>query len=477
MSRTALLTAIAAGLALLAIIAGIPVPQSGPKTDSSTAQANPGNSLAMQGRLSHPVVSPGASEIFLAVDLSGFQLPGAERSPVNLALVIDRSGSMSGYKLEQAKAAARHLVRQLRDPDRLAIVHYGSDVRTLPSAQATASGREKMIAWIDAIRDEGGTNIGAALSAAQGQLAGAQSDFKVSRMILISDGQPTEGMVDSSQLIGLAKEIRTQGISLSAIGVGTDFNEDLMHALAEFGSGSYAYLRDASALATVFQKDLQQAGTVVARDVELSIDLPDGVELGEVFGYRATQSARTIRIPLTDFAAGQTERVVARFEIHAPGAGSTFQVASLKLRYSDLLRSAPGQSTAALSASISSDAREVLSKRDKEAMVYAARARSAFNTERAAAALERGQLREAKALLGANARILAEAEQALGTEGGVVGGIAGRVLGGTLAEGREEQKRLYDAASSPSTPEQISDQVKAAKASALKGMGHIGSTY
>jgi len=471
MSRTALFVAIAGALALLAIIVGIPTPQPVP-----LAPAASGGSLTMQGRLSHPLVSPGASDLFLSVDLAGIEIPGAERSPVNLALVIDRSGSMGGYKLEQAKAAAKHLVRQLRDKDRLAIIHYGSDVQALPAAQATAGNRERMIAWIDAIRDEGGTNIGEALMAARSHLSGAQSEFKVSRMILISDGQPTEGMVGHDQLIGLAKEIRSTGISLSAIGVGTDFNEDLMHAFAEYGSGSYAYLRDASALATVFQKDLQQAGTEVARDVELSIDLPTGVELGEVFGYRATQSGRTVRIPITDFAAGQSERVVARLNVRAPEAGSTFEVAALKMRYTDLLKNAPGDAAATLSASVSKDLQEVLSKRDKEAVVFGARALSASNTERAAQAMERGDRRAAKKYLDVNKVILDDADR-VAVEGGVPGGVLGGVVGSVLVEGREEQKKLLNALSSPSTPEQVSDQVKAAKSSALKGMGHIGSTY
>ena len=77
---------------------------------------------------------------------------------------------------------------------------------------------------------------------------------------------------------------------MSAIGVGTDFNEDLMQAFAEYGAGAYGFLEDAGQLATLFQKDLQQAATQVARNVELSFELPEGVTLGEVLGYRAHQA-------------------------------------------------------------------------------------------------------------------------------------------------------------------------------------------
>src|SRR5262249_29287353 len=140
----------------------------------------------------------------------------------------------------------------------------------------------------------------------------------------------------------------------------------------------------------------------------------------------------------------------------------------LKLRYTDLLKNAPADSAATLSASVSKDQQEVLSKRDKEAVIFGARAQSAWNTQRAAEALERGDLPRAKRYLKVSEGILADAE----------GGVPGGSLGVVLSEGREEQKKLFNAVSAPAaSPEQISDQVKAAKSSALKGMGHIGSTY
>src|SRR5262249_41362951 len=164
--------------------------------------------------------------------------------------------------------------------------------------------------------------------------------------------------------------------------------------------------------------------------------------------------------------------VVARHKVREPEAGSSFQVAALKLRYTDLLKNAPADSAATLSASVSKDLQEVLSKRDKEAVIFGARAQSAWNTERAAGEMARGDFREARRDLRLNKGILDAAES------GIPGGVVGGVLGGVLAEGREEQKKLFNAVSAPAaSPEQISDQVKAAKSSALKGMGHIGSTY
>ena len=110
-------------------------------------------SIKMEARLSHPYIGTGSSDVFATIDLTGVQVPGATRSPVNVALVIDRSGSMAGEKLAQAKQAARKLVEQLGEQDRIAIVHFGSEVRRFEGTWATPSNKERMLSYIDGIYD------------------------------------------------------------------------------------------------------------------------------------------------------------------------------------------------------------------------------------------------------------------------------------------------------------------------------------
>ncbi|RKH63605.1 vWA domain-containing protein [Corallococcus aberystwythensis] len=477
MNRTVLFLALAGGLALTALVLGMPhrgglpptphvvvttptppppVPAPGPRSSSG--------SLQVTSRLSHPYVPVGSSETYVTVDLTGAEVPGAKRSPVNLAVVIDRSGSMSGYKLQQAKQAARHLVTLLRDEDRLAIVHYGSDVKSLPSLPATSGNRERMLQFIDGIWDDGGTNISAGLSVGRTQLASAMGGMAtVNRLILMSDGQPTEGVSDEEGLKNVVKEIRASGITVSSIGVGTDFNEDLMQAFAEYGAGAYGFLEDASKLSTLFQRDLQQATTAVARNVELSFELPPGTTLDEVLGYRAHQAGSTVRVALPDFSAGQVERVVARIHVTGTAAGQTVQVAGLKVAYTDLLvhKNVEDQSTLA---AVATDVREeVVQRQDKEATVYAARARSAQNLQKAAEAMSQGKKAEAKGYLSQN--------QALFMEAGEVAGAA------AVAADQAEQSaamREYDDAE---TEEAQKAAVKNSKVKALKSFGRMGSTY
>src|SRR4051812_42321353 len=383
MNRTTVFLGLAGALALLALVLGVPRAGFHPtfRPPDPVGTADPvvvaDGSIKMEARLSHPYIGTGSSDVFATIDLTGVQVPGATRSPVNVALVIDRSGSMAGEKLAQAKQAARKLVEQLGDEDRISVIHFGSEVRTFAGTWATSSNKERLLSYIDGIYDEGGTNIGDGLDAGKVQLLKARGQFKVNRIILMSDGEPTEGVTNAADLEQLARDIRGQGVTLSAVGLGTDFNEDLMQGLAENGSGAYAYLRDGSQLATIFQKDLQQASTTIARDVMLKLDLPDGVQLGDVLGYRSIAEGHTVTIPMSDFSSGQVERVVVRLRVDARAPGKTVDVTGLKLQYDDLLKGGAGGAQAQLSALVTDHVQEIAAHQDKQATVYAARAQSA----------------------------------------------------------------------------------------------------
>jgi len=463
MNKTTLSFAIAGSLAVLALAVGLPnVPRPVDPPPRPPPPSRTDGSLTLESRLSHPFVETGVSDVFLTLDLKGAEVPGATRAPVNLAVVIDRSGSMYGQKLEQAKQAAKHLVRQLRESDRLTLINYGSDVRTLSALAATGPNQSRMLQFIDAIRDEGGTNIGAALATAEQQVHSGVGDYKVNRVILITDGQPTEGMTDGRALVGLVQRIRAEGINVSAIGVGADFNENLLQQFAEYGAGSYGFLEDTSQLATLFQRDLQQAGTTVARNVALSVELPPGVELQEVMGHRFEQIGGAVKIPMTDFSAGQVERVVARLTLHAGAAGQSLDVAKVHAAYDDLVHGGRGDSNATLAAMVTREHQEVIAKQDKDVALIAARAVAASNMIKAADALEAGDVSSARGYVQQNEAVF--------------GAVAGIADAKGLREAKEEFAPAPAAfAATPAAEVQVA--AKRAKASALKGLGRMGSTF
>ncbi|MHB8872212.1 MAG: vWA domain-containing protein [Myxococcaceae bacterium] len=482
MNRTVTYLAVAGALALVAVVIGLP----GPKANAPVPQPQPpppvvvvqppqplppqplpsgDGSLRMEARLSHPLIITGRSDLFATVDVTAVAMLDAKRAPVNLALVIDRSGSMNGYKLERAKAAARQLVSELADDDRLSIVHFGSDVRVMPGAYANAENKARMIRYVNNIWDVGGTDIGGGLRAGKVQLAAAMESFKVNRVILLSDGQPTVGITSSRGLTSVAQSIRDAGVSVSAIGVGTDFNEDLMTRIAEVGAGSYGYLKDAGMLATLFSRDLKQASTMVARGVSLTFTLPDGVELGEVLGRTAYPSGRLVQVPLPDFSAAQSEKLVVRLTMNGQTAGSTVNVTDFALTYTDLLKSGPGQAQVHLAALVTGQKDEMLAKRDKSAVVTATRALSAMNFRRAAEAIDRGESKKAKDAIDDNELLFKDAEEVAGAA--------------AVAQDRSENNAVMGAVmAAPAAPREAQlDQVKSLKVRAMKAAGKGASVY
>ncbi|MBX7099547.1 MAG: VWA domain-containing protein [Myxococcaceae bacterium] len=456
MNRTQMYLAAAAGLAVMALVVGLPRFVAGHPQPAAFSGAG---ALTMTARLSHPYVPVGQTDVFATVDIKGVEVPGATRAPVNLALVLDRSGSMAGAKLDEAKLAAQQLIGQLGPSDRLAIVHYGSDVRSQPGLYATEENKRALMNFVANITDDGGTNIGAALTTARELLVASKAGFKVNRMILISDGQPTEGVTDAAGLTNLVKEARAMGISVSSIGVGDDFQESLMAAFAEVGGGAYGYLKDTSQLATIFRKDLAQAGTQVAHNVVLHFELPDDVTLGEVLGYQAMQSGHSVAVPMPDVSAGQLDRMVVRLKVQASSAGRTVEVSNLRLSYFDELSGGPGEARVQLAALVTDQFELVAKNLDKDATVFAARARSADNTRRAGDLLNEGRAEEAQALLQENGMIFEEAAKVAGPAA-VAPDVAGNnALSDTFLKGERK------------------DAAKKALSKARMDYGLMGSTY
>ncbi len=475
MNRTGVFLAAAGILALVALVAGVPrftrptgtTPTVDPIVTPPPRPVSNG-SLTMTSRLSHPFITLGRQDVFATVDLRAIDVPGATRSPVNLAVVIDRSGSMSGFKLNQAKQAARQLISQLQSTDRLAIVHYGSDVKSLDGLFATPANKEKLLAYVDGIWDDGGTNIAAGLSTGRDVLLSGRADFKVNRLILISDGQPTEGLIELDALTQVVREIRGYGVSVSSIGVGEDFNERLMEAFAEVGAGAYAYLQDASQLGAIFQKDLNAAGTQVARGVTLTFRVPKGAQLQRVLGYsqvsrRFDGDAELVTVALPDFAASQQERVVAHFTVDGMTAGESIDVTMLDLEYRDLLADGVAHGEARLSAMTSAEVKVVMDNRDKDAIVFAARARAADNAQKAAESIQQGDREGAKKYLNLNKILFDEA--------GAVAGAA--AVKGDL-DSQKELELGIDQANTEADGKVLQKQMRT---KARRDFGLMGSTY
>jgi Ca-activated chloride channel family protein len=442
------------------VVIETPKPPDPPKADP---KSTPG-SLSLSSKLSNPYLVPGSSDVFLTADVTAVEVPGAKRSPVNMALVIDRSGSMSGDKIIHARQAALALLEKLDEHDRLTIVHFGSDVTVMPGAMVTEDNRRRFKAFIHSIVDEGGTNIGGGLAAAKYQLDKGRSDFQVNRMVLVSDGQPTVGITSAAALTRIAQTYHSNGVTLTSIGVGLDFNEDLMTRLAALGGGSYAYLKETSQLANIFEQDLKQAGTLVARDVKLKFTLPAGVRFDEVLGRESSVSGNVVTVTMPDFSAGQVERMVMRVTAQAnAGDNQSIEVAAVRMDYQDLLANHPADADQRLSALVTNDAHLAQTKRDKDVAVAAVRAQAAVNYRKAAQAISDNNPYEAQRALKGNEVLFDD----LSTMG----------AGDAVKEEREQNANYYQYAQ-PSAPAAARmDGTKAMKKQSLKSSGWGLSAY
>jgi Ca-activated chloride channel homolog len=427
MNRTTLLLATTALLALVAGVVGLPR-----QKDTSHTVAQPGETptgvvlkpvaarsgvLTLEGKLSGAYLMAGPSEAYAALTVRADKArPEATRQPVNLALVIDRSGSMAGQKLADARRAARMLVERLGAEDRLALVHYGTDVSVFPSSQVTEETRAQMLAFVDAIEDEGSTNISGGLEAAIQELRPYTRGFRVSRAVLLSDGQPTAGLTDERELQRLAGTFQREGMAVSALGVGEDFNERLMRGMAEQGGGFYGYIQDSEQLADIFRRELEQAAGTVARGVELRLELPEGVTDAEAMGLSARREGRTLVVPLYDLAGGQDTRVVVKLTLSLTETQAARGVLNARLRYWDVLAERQTEVDLGLTAKVTEDEALVRANLDQEVRVHAVRALGAREMQAAAEQMKQGNREQALGMLDNARRLFGSSAEALAGE-------------------------------------------------------------
>lgn len=334
MNRTKAIFVAAGVLGALALFLAIGRPAA--LSPAAAPPADPHASVALHARLSQgKLLRGGPGEVFLDIGLRGAPAKLSSRPPLNVALVIDRSGSMAGTKLEHARAAAVTFVRHLRDGDRLAVVTYGSDVTVLvPSVRIAPETRRAALDAIQGITDRGGTYLSGGLEAGRQEVFKHIVSEQVSRVLVISDGQANEGVTTSRGLAELARRTADRGASVTTIGVGLDFNEDVMTALAEAGSGHYYFINDAGQMAGIFSKELEALQATVGQRPRLTLSLAPGVELVEVLGYEHRREGHRAIIDLPAVFGGQRRKVICRLRVPAGRAGSV-PVSRVELSYVD----------------------------------------------------------------------------------------------------------------------------------------------
>lgn len=264
---------------------------------------------------------------YLYVELNGVEATkSSSRVPLNLSLVIDRSGSMGGEKIEFAKQAAKFVVDNLNSDDKLSIVQYDNVVDVV-APSGNVLNKTDLHRRINQIEARNTTNLSGGLLQGYQEVTQTKQQGQVNRVLLLSDGLANEGITDPEQLNQLAQnKFREEGIALSTFGVGADFNELLMTSLSEFGGANYYFIETPDKIPAIFARELQGLLAIVAQNAVAEITVPEHLfACTKVFGYPAQILGNRIRIPFNDFFSKEKKAVLIQLKpLAAPDADFQF---------------------------------------------------------------------------------------------------------------------------------------------------------
>ncbi len=264
-----------------------------------------------------------------------------DRMPLNLSLIIDRSGSMSGDKLEYVKEAAIHALRLLTDNDRVSVIVYDDEVQLLSSSRAmTADGREEFIRQIRQVKPGGMTNLSGGWFTGCDQIADYMSNNYLNRALLLTDGLANVGMTDHEQLVNQAKELRRRGITTTTFGVGHNFNQFLLQGIADTGGGHFYFIDKPNQIPNYFNGELGELLTTVAREMTLEINLSHSLSFNLLNDIPYEGQGQSYRLFLGDAYAGEHRDLVLKLDIPAQALEQKILLNGT-LRYEDVQQHQP----------------------------------------------------------------------------------------------------------------------------------------
>ena len=314
-----------------------------------------------------------AQDVVLKIDLvAGHPKHGGVRLPLNVAVVLDRSGSMEGSKLEQAKQAACLLIDRLEPDDVFSLVTYESEVEVDIPATKVGSNADKWQRHIRKIETGGSTALYAGVEAGGEEVKEYLKDNHINRIILLSDGLANVGKKSPHEITRLGKDLAEAGVGVTTIGLGADFNEDLMTSLAEASDANYYYVEDVEKLPDVFAKELGQLDNIVARDVEIHIILPEGVTPVEVMGRNEQFSGREATIRLSHFNASQKREILVKARLTPGEDAKDLELAQVSTRYLDELAAGKEETLkVAVTAQVTGDKKAAVASRNDDVVLRA----------------------------------------------------------------------------------------------------------
>ncbi len=373
--------------------------------------ALPGCASAQQVRLDVRLAKPvlmaaKKNTTYLKVGLTGFdRAKNGDRTKVNVAIVLDKSGSMSGEKMRKAKEATLMAIDRLGPEDIVSVVAYDSTVRVLVPA-TKVSDRSLISAGVRRIVPGGNTALFAGVSKGADELRKFLDRNRVNRVILLSDGLANVGPSSPSDLELLGMSLIRDGVSVTTIGLGLDYNEDLMSRLSRASDGNHVFVERPDDLARFFALEFGDVTAVVAQDVTVRIKCAPGVRPVRVLGRDADIAGQEVTARLNQLISRREKFLMLEVEVPAGEPGDARDVVEVEVSYGNMVTKATDSLSATVRASYTGSKAEVERRTDREVVVNAVELVANQRNRMAVVARDQGRTREARELLLENARWL-----------------------------------------------------------------------
>jgi Ca-activated chloride channel homolog len=258
--------------------------------------------------------SNNSQEFYVYIQVKGNDVQqDKKRAPLNISLVLDRSGSMRGDKIAYARKAAAFLVQQLSQDDVLSLVNYDNQVEVM-SPSAPVKNKEALIKKIMALQDRGATNLSGGILEGYSQVIGTKKEGYVNRVLIMTDGLANEGITDPERIKKIAASMYLEeGVALSTFGLGADYNEDLLTMLAETGRANYYFIDNPDKIPGIFAAELKGLLSVVAQNSLVEVAIPEGLECVKAYGYPYEIKDNKVQVRLNDIYSRDEKGILFKF--------------------------------------------------------------------------------------------------------------------------------------------------------------------
>lgn len=270
---------------------------------------------------------------YLMVKLTAPESIMENRPAQNLSFVIDRSGSMAGAKLEYTKKAVSFAVGHLGPQDYCSVVAFDNMVSMIASLHKVEN-KDALKMAIESIYPGGSTNLSGGMLMGFREVKLAYEENQINRVLLLTDGMANVGITEHSALVEKAREMASAGVNLSTFGLGEDFEEDLLQAMAEAGGGNFYYIESPDQIPGIFEQELSGLLSIIAQNLTVKVKLGEGVKVNGVLGY-PFDPGDDVTVNLPDIYSGETKILLMELLI-SPRPEGVHNIIGLELEYADV---------------------------------------------------------------------------------------------------------------------------------------------